>query len=103
MLEITETNDARCAMRGAAVVTGRKALDSQHTFASTRQMMKCRTPHCAEPADHDVEMSHGEYSRKSRGLFGQDHAAEQSDRAPRGLNVNRWRSDAAERNMNGQT
>src|SRR5262249_32961058 len=58
MLEVPEPNDARTAMRGAAVMTGSIALDPQHPLASARQVVRCRAPHGAEAADHDIKMRH---------------------------------------------
>src|SRR5262249_41614604 len=58
VLEIAETNDAVCAMRGAAIVTGHKALDPEHAGAAPRQLLQRCTSHRAQPADDDVEMGH---------------------------------------------
>src|SRR5262249_1453057 len=58
MLEVPEPNDARAAMRGAAVMTGSIALDPQHPLASARQVVRRRAPHGAEAADHDIKMRH---------------------------------------------
>src|SRR6266516_3093137 len=58
MLEITQAEDARAAMRGAAVVAGRVAVEPQHPLAPAYQMKERRGPHRAKTADHDVEIGH---------------------------------------------
>ena len=58
MLEIAEPDDAGFAVRGAAVVARREALDAEHARAAPRQLRQRRAAHRAE-ADHDhVELRH---------------------------------------------
>jgi hypothetical protein len=58
MLEVAQPNDARAAMRGAAVVTGNVALEAGDALSPAREMMDGRGPHRTEPADDDIEMGH---------------------------------------------
>src|SRR4051794_29806806 len=58
MLKIGEANNAARAMRGAALVSRSVTLDAEHAFASTREMIEGRAPHCAEPTDHDIKNRH---------------------------------------------
>ena len=57
MLEIAEPDDAGFSMRRAAVVTGHETLDPEHAHATARQLIERRAAHCAEPADHDIELA----------------------------------------------
>ena len=58
VLEIAQANDPGAAVRGAAVVAGRVAIEPEHALAAPRQCMDGRAPHDAETADDDIEMGH---------------------------------------------
>src|SRR5258705_10232969 len=58
MLEIGEPDDARCAMRGTAVVAGREPFDAQDALAAACKPMERGAAHHAKPDHDDVEMAH---------------------------------------------
>ena len=59
MLEIGEADDAGLAVRGAAVVAGREAIEPEHAPAAAGQFVKRGAAHDAEPAHYDVVCGHG--------------------------------------------
>ena len=58
MLEIAETDDARLAVRGAPVVTGRKALDADRARPAPRESRKRRAACSAKADDRYVVFRH---------------------------------------------
>ena len=58
MLEIGEPDDARRAVRGAAVVAGRKSLDPDHAARRARERVERCAAHRAKPANRDIVMVH---------------------------------------------
>ena len=55
MLPIGQPDDAGRAMRGAAIVAGREALEPEHAVAPAGDLVERRASHGAEPAHDDIE------------------------------------------------
>ncbi len=58
MLEIAQTNDPRCAVRGTPLVSRRIPFNAEHTLAAACQPLQSSAAHRAKPADDDVETPH---------------------------------------------
>src|SRR5262249_47791806 len=58
MLEVSQSNDTRAAMGGAAIVAGCITLDAEHPLASARHVLDRRAAHRTQAADDDIEMRH---------------------------------------------
>lgn len=59
VLEIADTEDAGRAVRGAAVVPRREALEPEHPHPAAGEMKQRRAAGRAQPAHHHVEIRHG--------------------------------------------
>ena len=58
MLEIADPEDAGRAMRGAAVMPRREALEPQHPHAAAGEMKQRRAAGRSQPAHHHIEIRH---------------------------------------------
>src|SRR3954470_9967290 len=58
VLKIAEPDETGDAMRGAAVVAGREAFDSDHTLDAPSKRLQRRASHHTEADHRNIEMSH---------------------------------------------
>ena len=58
MLEIAQANDAGFAMRGAAVVSRREALDAKDTMAAAGEVVERGAADRAETDHHHIKFRH---------------------------------------------